>query len=85
MKYSLPSRDLIADCVEMMYNGYACDAVITLGGCDKSVPGSIMPLVRCNAVGLSFYGGAALPGKDCRIKKPDGKLADPGFVMESIG
>ena len=81
----MPFRDLIADYVEMMYNGYACDAVITLGGCDKSVPGSIMPLVRCNAVGLSFYGGAALPGKDCRIKKPDGKLADPGFVMESIG
>ena len=62
MRYSLPSRDYIADCMEMMYEGYACDGLITLGGCDKSVPGSIMPLVRSNAIGLSFYGGAAQPG-----------------------
>jgi dihydroxy-acid dehydratase len=63
MRYSLPSRDMIADCMEMAYKGYYCDAMITLGGCDKSVPGSIMPLARSNCIGLSFYGGPALPGK----------------------
>ena len=41
MRYSLPSRDYIADCMELMYNGYACDALITLGGCDKSTPSFI--------------------------------------------
>jgi len=82
MRYSLPSRDYIADVCEMAYEGYYCDAMITLGGCDKSVPGSIMPLARCNAIGLSFYGGPALPGK-CF----DGgdKNMDPGTVMEAIG
>ena len=35
MKYSLPSRDLIADCIELMHEGYLADAMITLGGCDK--------------------------------------------------
>ena len=59
MRYSLPSRDYITDCMEMMYEGYCCDAIITLGGCDKSVPGSIMPIARCNAIGLAFYGGPA--------------------------
>eukprot|EP00948_MAST-09A_sp_MAST-9A-sp1_P001023 g1023.t1 len=84
MRYSLPSRELIADCMECMYDAYCCDALITLGGCDKSVPGAIIPLVRTNAVGLSFYGGAALPGK-CDGHQARGKLDDPGTVMEAIG
>jgi dihydroxy-acid dehydratase len=66
--------------METMYEGYCCDAMITLGGCDKSVPASVMPLARCNAIGLSFYGGSNLPGK-C----DSDKNLDPGQVMEAIG
>jgi dihydroxy-acid dehydratase len=62
MKYSLISREYIADCVELMHEGYMADAMITLGGCDKSVPAAAMPLARTDAVGLMLYGGTALPG-----------------------
>ena len=46
MKYSLISRDYIADCVEIMHKGYMADALITLGGCDKTVPAAAMPIPR---------------------------------------
>jgi dihydroxyacid dehydratase/phosphogluconate dehydratase len=62
MKYSLVSRDHIADVIELMHQGYTADAIITLGGCDKSVPGALMPIGRMNAIGISLYGGAAWPG-----------------------
>ena len=62
MRYSLVSRDYIADCIEIMHEGYAADAMITLGGCDKTVPGALMPIARLDGVGLSLFGGAALPG-----------------------
>ncbi len=63
MKYSLPSRDLIADCFETMMEAYSCDAVITLSGCDKTIPGALMPIARRNAIGITLYGGSTLPGK----------------------
>ncbi len=63
MKYSLMSRDLIADCIETMHEGYAADGILTLSGCDKSIPGALMPLLRNNAIGLTLYGGTILPGK----------------------
>ena len=63
MKYSLPSRDLIADCIETMMEAYACDAVITLSGCDKTIPGALMPIARRNAIGITLYGGSILPGE----------------------
>eukprot|EP00957_Ditylum_brightwellii_P205009 15341804-Ditylum_brightwellii.AAC.1 len=63
MKYSLPSRDTIADCLDMMHHGYMADGIITLSGCDKSVPGALMPIPRSNLVGITLYAGAALPGK----------------------
>ena len=50
MRYSLISRDYIADCIEVMHEGYAADAMITLGGCDKTVPGVLIPLARLNHV-----------------------------------
>ena len=62
MRYSLISRDLIADCIELMHEGYMADAMITLGGCDKTVPAAAMPLARTNAVGIMLYGGTAMPG-----------------------
>eukprot|EP00457_Paulinella_chromatophora_P003411 gb/GEZN01003418.1/.p1 GENE.gb/GEZN01003418.1/~~gb/GEZN01003418.1/.p1 ORF type:complete len:626 (-),score=101.26 gb/GEZN01003418.1/:265-2142(-) len=62
MKYSLMSRDLIADCIQTTYESYSCDAMITLGGCDKSQPGVVQPLGRSDAIGLTLYGGTIRPG-----------------------
>jgi dihydroxy-acid dehydratase len=63
MKYSLMSRDLIADCIETMHEGYVADGILTLSGCDKSIPGALMPILRNNAIGLTLYGGTILPGR----------------------
>jgi dihydroxy-acid dehydratase len=63
MKYSLMSRDLIADCIETMHEGYAADGIVTLSGCDKSIPGALMPILRNNGIGLTLYGGTILPGR----------------------
>ena len=62
MNYSLASRDLIAECVETMYEAYSADAVLTLSGCDKTIPGVLMPIVRADAIGITLYGGTILPG-----------------------
>ena len=62
MRYSLPSRDLIADCIEAMIEGYLVDGVIALSGCDKSIPGALMPLARTNVFGITLYGGTIAPG-----------------------
>jgi dihydroxy-acid dehydratase len=71
MKYSLPSRDLIADSIEMMHEGYHADGIITLSGCDKTIPAALMPIARTNAIGLTLYGGSIragkLEGKDVNI------------------
>jgi dihydroxy-acid dehydratase len=63
MKYSLMSRDLIADCIETMHEGYMADGIVTLSGCDKSIPGALMPILRNNGIGLTLYGGTILPGR----------------------
>jgi len=62
MKYSLVSRDVIADAIELMTEGYRVDGVITLSGCDKTIPGALMPIPRNDLVGLTLYGGSILPG-----------------------
>lgn len=80
MKYSLPSRDLIADCIEMMYESYMADAMITLGGCDKTIPGALMPLARTNAIGITLYGGTILPGRS-----ENGEKLDIVSIFEAIG
>lgn len=63
MKYSLMSRELIADCFETMHEAYRADGILTISGCDKSIPGALIPLARNNAIGLTLYGGTILPGK----------------------
>ena len=63
MNYSLLSRDLIADCIETMHEGYHADALLTLGGCDKSIPGVMMPILRNDSIGVMLYGGSILPGR----------------------
>jgi dihydroxy-acid dehydratase len=63
MKYSLVSREVIADSIELMTEGYRVDAVITLSGCDKTIPAALMPIARNNLPGLTLYGGSILPGE----------------------
>lgn len=63
MKYSLVSRELIADCIETMHEAYFGDAIISLSGCDKTIPASLIPLARNNSIGITLYGGTILPGK----------------------
>lgn len=54
MRYSLISRDVIADCIEVMHNGYLADGMITLSGCDKTHAGVLMPIVRDNNIGITL-------------------------------
>ena len=63
MKFSLVSRELIADLIEAVLRGHAYDGVVAFGGCDKTLPGALMGLTRCNLPGVFVYGGAALPGR----------------------
>ena len=62
MKFSLISREVIADSVELVVRGHAYDGIIGFGGCDKNLPGLMMGMVRCNVPSVFIYGGSALPG-----------------------
>jgi len=63
MKFSLFSRELIADSIEAVVHGLAYDALIGFGGCDKTLPGVMMGMIRCNVPAIFIYGGSALPGR----------------------
>jgi dihydroxy-acid dehydratase len=63
MRYSLVSREIIADGVEAVARGHAYDALVTFAGCDKTLPGMMMAMVRLNLPAVFVYGGAALPGR----------------------
>jgi dihydroxy-acid dehydratase len=62
MKSSLPSREVIADSVELTMRGHAYDALVGLAGCDKSLPGMMMAMCRLNVPAIFIYGGSILPG-----------------------
>jgi dihydroxy-acid dehydratase len=62
MKYSLVSREVIADCVETCVGGQWMDGVLVLGGCDKNMPGGVMGMLRANVPAVFVYGGTILPG-----------------------
>ena len=62
MRYSLVSREIIADGVEAVARGHAYDALVTFAGCDKTLPGMMMAMTRLNLPAVFVYGGAALPG-----------------------
>src|SRR5438093_6323260 len=62
MKSSLPSREAIADTVELTVRGHAYDGLVGLAGCDKSLPGMMMAMVRLNVPSIFIYGGSILPG-----------------------
>ena len=63
MRYSLVSREIIADSIEAVVEGHAYDGLIGFGGCDKTLPGVMMAMLRCNVPSIFIYGGSALPGR----------------------
>lgn len=63
MKYSLVSRDVIADSIETACNGQSMDAVLAVGGCDKNMPGAMLAIARMNIPAIFVYGGTIKPGK----------------------
>jgi dihydroxy-acid dehydratase len=79
MRSSLASRDAIADTVELTMRGHCYDALVGLAGCDKSLPGMMMAMVRLNVPSVFIYGGSILPGK------LDGRDVVVQDVFEAVG
>ena len=79
MKYSLISREVIADCIETCVQGQWMDGVLVLGGCDKNMPGGLMGMLRANVPSIYVYGGTILPG---RYKGQDLNIVS---VFEAVG
>lgn len=79
MKSSLVSREVIADSIELTMRGHCYDAMVGLAGCDKSLPGMMMSMVRLNVPSVFMYGGSILPG---RFKGRDVTVVD---VFEGVG
>jgi dihydroxy-acid dehydratase len=79
MKSSLVSREVIADSVELTVRGHCYDALVGFAGCDKSLPGLMMAMVRLNVPSVFVYGGSILPGKF------HGKDVTVGDVFEAVG
>ena len=79
MKSSLVSRDIIADSTELTMRGHCYDAMVGIAGCDKSLPGLMMVMVRLNVPSVFMYGGSILPG---RFKGRDVTVVD---VYEAVG
>ncbi|TRU68845.1 MAG: dihydroxy-acid dehydratase [Microcystis viridis Mv_BB_P_19951000_S69] len=69
MKYSLVSREVIADSIETVCNGQSLDGVLAIGGCDKNMPGAMIAMARMNIPAIFVYGGTIKPGryKDCDL------------------
>ena len=79
MKASLVSREIIADSIELMVMAHAYDALVTVAGCDKSLPGSLMAAARLNVPSVFLYGGTIMPG---RYQGRDVTVQD---VFEGVG
>ena len=79
MRSSLASREIIADSVELTMRGHGYDALVGIAGCDKSLPGMMMSMVRLNVPSVFLYGGTILPGKF------RGQDADVVTVFEAVG
>ncbi len=79
MKYSLVSREVIADCIETCVQGQWMDGVLVVGGCDKNMPGGMMGILRANVPAVYVYGGTILPG---RHKGQDLNIVS---VFEAVG
>lgn len=84
MKSSLVSREVIADSIELTMRGHSYDALVGIAGCDKSLPGTMMAMLRLNVPSVFMYGGSILPGK---FKGHDVTVQDvfEGVGMHSVG
>ena len=80
MKYSLPSRELIADCVETMVQAHQFDGLVCIPNCDKIIPGMLMAAMRCNIPTIFVSGGPMAAGRG-----KDGKAIDLITVFEGVG
>ena len=83
MKYSLVSREVIADSIETVVGCEGMDGVVAIGGCDKNMPGCIIALARLNRPGIFVYGGTILPG--CASIQGEEKDLDIVSVFEAVG
>jgi len=79
MKASLVSREVVADSIELVVRGHLFDGVVALSGCDKTIPGTVMALLRLNLPSLMLYGGSIAPG---RFRGKDVTIQD---VFEGVG
>lgn len=79
MKYSLVSREVIADCIETCVGGQWMDGVLVIGGCDKNMPGGMMGMLRANVPSIFVYGGTILPGRH------NGEDLNIVSVFEAVG
>ncbi len=79
MKYSLVSREVIADSIEVVSSAEAFDGLVTIGGCDKNMPGALMAMARLNIPSIFVYGGTIKPGR------LDGKDIDIVSIFEAVG
>ena len=79
MKFSLPSREVIANSIELVGNAQRFDGIIAIGGCDKNMPGCLMALARLNIPSIFVYGGTIMPGI-CK-----GQDVDIVSVFEAVG
>lgn len=80
MRYSLVSREVIADSIEIVVAGMNHDGVLAFGGCDKNMPGCVMAMARMNVPGVFVYGGTILPGTD-----DSGAAIDIASIFETVG
>ncbi|AMB99308.1 dihydroxy-acid dehydratase [Aerococcus urinaehominis] len=79
MRYSLPSRDLIADSIETVVNGESMDGVVAFGGCDKNIPGCLIGIANAGVPAVFVYGGTIMPGN------LDGEDLDIVSAFEAVG
>ncbi len=80
MRYSLVSREVIADSIEVVAGGMYHDGLLAVGGCDKNMPGCLMAMARLNVPSVFVYGGSILPGIG-----PDGSDIDIVSIFEAVG
>src|ERR1700722_16171220 len=80
MRYSLVSREVIADSLEVVAGGMNHDGLLAVGGCDKNMPGCVMAMARLNIPSVFVYGGSILPGTG-----PDGSDIDIVSIFEAVG
>lgn len=80
MRYSLVSREVIADCLETVAGAMNHDGLLAFGGCDKNMPGCVMAMARLNVPSVFVYGGSILPGIG-----PDGEDVDIVSIFEAVG